>query len=53
MNPEAQAEVSRLEDYLAEVKRILDRDGLVVELDGIRAYAFNEAGGSADAEYSR
>lgn len=43
LNPETHTEVSRLKDYIASVKRILDTGGLVVQTDGIWAYGFNEA----------
>jgi hypothetical protein len=51
LDPDAQIEVSRLKDYIAGVRDILDKGGLVAEPDGIWAYVFNEAGGLVDAEY--
>jgi hypothetical protein len=50
LNPEHQIEVSRLENYITWVKKLLDQGGLVVEPDGIWAYAFGEAGGLIAAE---
>jgi site-specific DNA recombinase len=51
LDPEAQLEVARLEDYILSVRDLLDKGGLVVETDGIWAYVFNQAGGLVDAEY--
>jgi len=50
LDPEAQLEVDRLEDYITWVKKLLDKGGLVVEPDGIWAYEFGQDGGIIDAE---
>ncbi len=50
LDPEAQLEVARLEDYIRSVRELLDKGGFVVQEDGIWAYLFNKDGGIVDAE---
>jgi hypothetical protein len=50
LDPKAQLEIERLEDYITWVKKLLDKGGLVVEPDGIWIYEFSREGALIDAE---
>ena len=50
LDPEAQLEVSRLEDYIQSVRELLDKGWLAVQEDGIWAYRYDRVTGFADAE---
>lgn len=44
LNPEAQSEVFRLEEYIDSVKQLLSKGAVFAQPDGIWAYALNEVG---------
>lgn len=51
LDPEPYLEIERLEDYIALVKKLLNKGSLVIEPDGIWAYVFGRDGGLMTSEY--